>query len=122
MALGWFKYCDFFIENAIQLIESIGLQANISTLEIAIPVGISFYTFQTMSYTIDIYRKKMNAEKDIIAFGAFVAFFPQLVTGPIERATNLLPQFNKKKSFDFAIAIDGFKASPVGLFQENCNC
>ena len=116
--LGWFKYCDFFIENAIQLIESIGLQANISTLEIAIPVGISFYTFQTMSYTIDIYRKKMNAEKDFIAFGAFVAFFPQLVAGPIERATNLLPQFNKKRSFDFAVAMDGLKQALWGFFKK----
>jgi alginate O-acetyltransferase complex protein AlgI len=116
--LGWFKYCDFFIENAVHLIESLGLNANISTLEIAIPVGISFYTFQTMSYTIDIYRGKMKSEKDIISFGAFVAFFPQLVAGPIERATNLLPQFYRKKSFDVRQAFDGLKQALWGFFKK----
>jgi len=91
--LGFFKYYNFFIESWIDLFSSIGYEINsVWTLNIILPVGISFYTFQTMSYTIDIFKGKLNPTKDFVSFAAFVSFFPQLVAGPIERATNLLPQ------------------------------
>ena len=87
-------------------------------LEIILPVGISFYTFQTLSYTIDIYRKKLTPTKDYIVFSAFVSFFPQLVAGPIERATNLLPQFYSKKTFDYSKAVDGMRQILWGFFKK----
>ena len=91
--LGFFKYYNFFLDNFIEAFSFFGKSISISGLNIVLPVGISFYTFQTLSYSIDVYRKKLEPTKDIIAFSAFVCFFPQLVAGPIERATNLLPQF-----------------------------
>ncbi len=91
--LGFFKYSNFFIENFISAFTVFGSSISISSLNIILPVGISFYTFQTLSYSIDIYRKKLEPTKDFVSFCAFVSFFPQLVAGPIERATNLLPQF-----------------------------
>lgn len=87
-------------------------------MDIILPVGISFYTFQTLSYTIDIYRKKLEPTKDFIAFSAFVSFFPQLVAGPIERATNLLPQFYKKRTFNYHKAVDGMRQILWGLFKK----
>ncbi len=116
--LGYFKYCDFFIENAARLLDTIGFNVHMSTLEIAIPVGISFYTFQTMSYTIDVYRKQMQPTKDFIAFAAFISFFPQLVAGPIERAANLLPQFYQRRKFEYSVAIDGVKQALWGFFKK----
>lgn len=89
-----------------------------STLRIILPVGISFYTFQTLSYTIDVYRKKLTATPDFINFAAYVAFFPQLVAGPIERASNLLPQFAEKRTFDEEKAISGINLIIWGLFQK----
>jgi alginate O-acetyltransferase complex protein AlgI len=97
--LAVFKYFNFFITNFTKLIDSIGIHIDVFTLEILLPVGISFYTFQTLSYTIDVYRKQISVTTDLFAFGAFVAFFPQLVVGPIERVSNLLPQFSKPKVF-----------------------
>ena len=89
------------------------------TLNILLPVGISFYTFQTLSYTIDVYRKEIEpTNNDLIAFFAFVSFFPQLVAGPIERATNLLPQFYKKRAFDYDKAVDGMRQILWGLFKK----
>lgn len=116
--LGFFKYFNFFIESTAQLIQTLGFQANIHTLNLILPVGISFYTFQTMSYTIDVYRGKMEATNDPIAFFAYVSFFPQLVAGPIERAANLLPQFFEKKSFDYTLAMDGMRQILWGLFMK----
>ncbi|MFK8013681.1 MAG: hypothetical protein AB8B80_16700 [Marinicellaceae bacterium] len=95
--LGFFKYYHFFLENFIEAFSFFGYQIPSNTLNIILPVGISFYTFQTLSYTIDVYRNKLEPTHDFIAFSAFVSFFPQLVAGPIERATHLLPQFFKKK-------------------------
>jgi len=92
--LAFFKYFNFFVDSTISLLNSLGLQVNPFTLEILLPVGISFFTFQTLSYTIDVYRQKLPPTHDFIRFAAFVAFFPQLVAGPIERASNLLPQFD----------------------------
>jgi D-alanyl-lipoteichoic acid acyltransferase DltB (MBOAT superfamily) len=116
--LGFFKYFNFFAENFTTLLNSIGLEAHQTTLNILLPVGISFYTFQTLSYTIDVYRQKLKPASDFISFAAFVSFFPQLVAGPIERATSLLPQFYKKRTFDYAKAVDGSKQILWGLFSK----
>ena len=92
--LGFFKYYNFFVDSWVDLFTSIGYELKSQwTLNIILPVGISFYTFQTMSYTIDIYRKKLEPTKDFISFASFVSFFPELVAGPIERASNLLHRF-----------------------------
>ena len=98
--LGFFKYYNFFLENFVDAFSLFGMQINANSLNIILPVGISFYTFQTLSYTIDVYKRKLEPTKDFMAFSAFVCFFPQLVAGPIERATNLLPQFYKKRTFE----------------------
>ena len=95
-----------------------GTEINAQGLNIILPVGISFYTFQTLSYTIDVYKRKLEPTKDFVAFTAFVSFFPQLVAGPIERATNLLPQFHKKRTFDYDKAVDGLRQILWGLFKK----
>lgn len=96
--LGFFKYWSFFIESTASALSSLGLEPNLPLLQIVLPVGISFYTFQTLSYTIDIYRRQLDQEPSLIRFALFVAFFPQLVAGPIERARHLLPQFRSLPS------------------------
>lgn len=113
--LAMFKYYDFFVSEFAQLfhISTDGL-----LLKVILPVGISFYTFQALSYSIDVYRGKMEPTKDIVAFFAFISFFPQLVAGPIERATNLLPQFQKKRNFDYDTAVDGMRQILWGLFKK----
>jgi len=116
--LGFFKYYNFFLDNFVAAFTFLGTDIRASSLNIILPVGISFYTFQTMSYTIDVYRKKLDPTRDFIAFAAFVSFFPQLVAGPIERATNLLPQFYKRRSFDFSKASDGLRQILWGLFKK----
>jgi len=116
--LGYFKYANFFIENFIEAFSVFGLELHASSLKIILPVGISFYTFQTLSYTIDVYRKKLEPTKDFIAFAAFVSFFPQLVAGPIERATNLLPQFYKNRSFSYDRAVNGLRQILWGFFKK----
>jgi alginate O-acetyltransferase complex protein AlgI len=116
--LGVFKYYNFFLDNFIEAFSLLGYEFKPYSLSIILPVGISFYTFQTMSYTIDVYRNKLEPTKDFIAFSAFVSFFPQLVAGPIERATNLLPQFYAKRAFDYAKAVDGMRQILWGLFKK----
>ena len=117
--LGFFKYYNFFVDSWVQMLEGFGYTVTSKwTLEIVLPVGISFYTFQTMSYTIDIYRNKLKPTKDFISFAAFVAFFPQLVAGPIERATNLLPQMLGARKFEFKRALDGLRLVIWGLFKK----
>ena len=116
--LGFFKYYNFFIDNFITAFSFFGTKPSIHTLNILLPVGISFYTFQTLSYTIDVYRRNLTATKDFIAFSAFVSFFPQLVAGPIERATHLLPQFYKKRNFNYNLAVDGMRQILWGLFKK----
>jgi D-alanyl-lipoteichoic acid acyltransferase DltB (MBOAT superfamily) len=116
--LGFFKYFNFFIDSTIQLLGSLGFQANPFSLQLILPVGISFYTFQTMSYTIDIYRRQLEPTKDPVAFFAYVSFFPQLVAGPIERASNLLPQFFRKRFFEESLAMDGMRQILWGLFMK----
>ena len=113
-----FKYYNFFAESFARLTSTLGITIDIVTLEIVLPVGISFYTFQALSYTIDVYCHKIKASKDIIEFHAFISFFPQLVAGPIERATNLLPQFQKKRSFDYVKATDGLRQMLWGFFKK----
>ncbi|WP_139958143.1 MBOAT family O-acyltransferase [Flavicella sediminum] len=116
--LGFFKYYNFFLDNFISAFSLFGTTINSSGLNIILPVGISFYTFQTLSYTIDIYKKQLEPTKDFIAFSAFVSFFPQLVAGPIERASNLLPQFYIKRTFEYNKAVDGAKQIAWGLFKK----
>ena len=121
--LGFFKYYNFFVDSLVALIP--GLSESVWTLKIVLPVGISFYTFQALSYTIDVYRGGIVPTKDPIAFFAFISFFPQLVAGPIERATNLLPQFLKSRRFDYPLAVEGCRQMLWGfakkvLVADNC--
>lgn len=116
--LGFFKYYNFFVQSFIDAFSFFGHEISSNSLDIILPVGISFYTFQTLSYSIDVYRRKLEPTNDFIAFAAFVTFFPQLVAGPIERATNLLPQFYTKRSLDQSKAIDGLRQILWGLFKK----
>lgn len=116
--LAFFKYFNFFAQSFADAFTLLGQDIEATRLNIILPVGISFYTFQTLSYTIDVYKRKLEPTKDIISFFAFVSFFPQLVAGPIERATNLLPQFQKERAFDYAKAVDGMRQVLWGLFKK----
>lgn len=116
--LGFFKYSNFFLESLSDSFTFFGNPIDYSRLNIILPVGISFYTFQTLSYSIDVYRRKMKPTKDIVAFFAFVSFFPQLVAGPIERASNLLPQFHKDRSFSYQKSVDGMRQLLWGFFKK----
>ena len=117
--LGFFKYYNFFVDSWIDLFNSVGYEIkSVWTLNIILPVGISFYTFQTMSYTIDVFRKKLEPTKDFISFASFVSFFPQLVAGPIERASNLLPQILKKRKFKYEQGIQGLRLILWGMFKK----
>ena len=116
--LGVFKYYNFFVENLDALFGAFGWKLDWVTMQIILPVGISFYTFQALSYTIDIYQKKLPATHDIVEFFAYISFFPQLVAGPIERATNLLPQFQRSRTFDYAKAVDGCRQMLWGFFKK----
>ena len=116
--LGFFKYYNFFVDSFATAFSFFGKSISTNSLDIILPVGISFYTFQTLSYTIDVYKRKLEPAKDIISFLAFVSFFPQLVAGPIERATNLLPQFYKKRVFEYDKAVDGMRQMLWGLFKK----
>ena len=113
--LGVYKYYDFFASQFAQLF---GIESDFLLLHLILPVGISFYTFQALSYSIDVYRKQIQPTHDIVAFTAFLSFFPQLVAGPIERATNLLPQFQRKRHFDYTQAVDGMRQILWGLFKK----
>lgn len=118
LLLGYFKYLNFFIDSFIDLGSSLGFTSNYSSLAIILPVGISFYTFQTLSYTIDVYRKEIKPTSNLVIFATYVSFFPQLVAGPIERAKNLLPQFNQKRKFSYFKAKSGIQLIIWGLFQK----
>lgn len=113
--LGTYKYYDFFAKELAALM---GIDANGLVLNLILPVGISFYTFQALSYSIDVYRGKIAATHDIVEFAAYISFFPQLVAGPIERATNLLPQFQKSRYFDYTLAADGMRQMLWGFFKK----
>lgn len=116
--LGFFKYYNFFLESLVDSFTFFGAPINANRLNIVLPVGISFYTFQTMSYSIDVFRGTLLPSKRMITFLGYVSFFPQLVAGPIERASNLLPQFQKKRTFDFDKAKQGFNTMIYGFFKK----
>ena len=116
--LGVYKYANFFIENFQYLLNSIGVHSNVSSLNLILPVGISFYTFQALSYTIDVYRKDITATTDVVSFFAYISFFPQLVAGPIERASNIIPQFQKKRMFVYTDAVQGIRQMLWGFFKK----
>jgi D-alanyl-lipoteichoic acid acyltransferase DltB (MBOAT superfamily) len=116
--LGVFKYYDFFVTSFVDAFGLIGIQLQAKTLHLILPVGISFYTFHTLSYTIDVYRQKFEPTKDVVSFFLFVSIFPLAMAGPIERATNLLPQIYKRRTFDYALAVDGMRQILWGLFKK----
>lgn len=116
--LGVYKYYNFFTDSFQQILNSLGMHADWPVLNLVLPVGISFYTFQALSYTIDVYNKKIEPTHDVVSFFAFISFFPQLVAGPIERATNLLPQFRKARTFDYSKAVDGCRQMLWGFFKK----
>jgi D-alanyl-lipoteichoic acid acyltransferase DltB (MBOAT superfamily) len=116
--LGLYKYFDFFVNNFNRLFAAFGIHLDWVTLHLVLPIGISFYTFQALSYTIDVYRGKIEPTKDAISFAAFLCFFPQLVAGPIERATSLLPQFQRKRVFTYGDGVVGMKRILWGLFKK----
>lgn len=116
--LATFKYLNFFLDSFVTAFSFFGYDLSVDRLNIILPVGISFYTFQTLSYTIDIYRNKIKPANDFITFATFVSFFPQLVAGPIERASNLLPQFSRVRHFNYFSAKDGMRQILWGLFKK----
>jgi len=121
-----FKYYDFFAESFVEAISHLGLEVNPWTLGILLPVGISFYTFHGLSYVIDIYKGRIKAERNFVDYAVFVSFFPLLVAGPIERATHLLPQIKKNRTFDYTKVVDGLRQILWGLFKkiviaDNCS-
>jgi alginate O-acetyltransferase complex protein AlgI len=118
--LGYFKYCDFFIENVIAAFGALGIETNLHTLGIFLPVGISFYTFQTMSYTLDIYRGQLEPRRNFLDYIVFVSFFPQLVAGPVERARDLLPQMEVDRVFSLTAVRSGVALAAWGAFKKVC--
>jgi alginate O-acetyltransferase complex protein AlgI len=116
--LAVFKYYNFFVDSFSSLLSMLGLNINTSTLDIILPVGISFYTFHGLSYVIDIYYDRIKAEKNFIDYAVFVSFFPLLVAGPIERATHLLPQVKKERTFNYDMAVSGLRLIMWGLFKK----
>lgn len=116
--LGYFKYFNFFVDSFVIAMSQLGYTPSIHTLKILLPVGISFYTFQTLGYTIDVYRRNLSPTRDVLAFFAYVAFFPQLVAGPIERASNLLTRFEHPVHFDYDVARDAMRQILWGFFKK----
>lgn len=116
--LGCFKYYNFFAESFSVLVSNFGFKVTPFTLKIILPVGISFYTFHGLSYVIDVYKNRIKAENNFVDYSVFVSFFPLLVAGPIERATHLLPQIKKERTFDYTKAVDGLKQILWGLFKK----
>lgn len=116
--LGVFKYFNFFAASFIQMFEGLGIHLNSSSIDIILPVGISFYTFHGLSYVIDIYKNRIEPERNVVDYSLFVSYFPLLVAGPIERATHLLPQLKKKRIFNSDKAIDGLQQILWGLFKK----
>lgn len=124
--LGVFKYYNFFVDSFIAMFGRFGIHLEARTLSIILPVGISFYTFQALSYTIDVYRRRIPATLDFLQYMAFISFFPQLLAGPIERASHMLPQFSKRRVFDYEMAREGIWLVIWGLFKkvviaDNCS-
>ena len=118
LILGVFKYYNFFSESFAELFRGLGYTIDVVTLNVILPVGISFYTFQALSYSIDVYQGKIKPTKDVVQFFTYISFFPQLVAGPIERATNLLSQFNQQRLFDYTQTVDGLRQMLWGFFKK----
>ena len=116
--LFFFKYFNFFGQTLTALCRAVSIPWSVPVLDIILPVGISFYTFQTLSYTIDVYRGKLAPERDFVTFALFVSYFPQLVAGPIERAENLLPQLKEEHPFSYDNAVSGLKLMAWGFFKK----
>ena len=116
--LGVFKYYNFFATSFADGLSLIGLNTNLGSLQVILPVGISFYTFHGLSYVLDLFKNKIKPERNFIDYSVFVSFFPLLVAGPIERATHLLPQILKKREFDYSKAVDGLRQILWGLFKK----
>src|ERR1700748_232846 len=116
--LAIFKYYNFFASSFADAVSHLGFKVNVWTLQLILPVGISFYTFHGLSYVIDIYKNRIKPERNFVDYSVFVSFFPLLVAGPIERATHLLPQIQKKRTFDYAMAADGLRQILWGLFKK----
>ena len=116
--LLYFKYTNFFISSFKDLFESFGLQTNLHTFKILVPVGISFYTFRLLSYIVDIQRGKIGPTRDIVVFATYVAFFPCILAGPIDRPATLIPQLQSKRSFDYTLAVNGMRQILWGLFKK----
>lgn len=116
--LGVFKYYNFFALSFASFLQNFGLQVNVSTINVILPVGISFYTFHGLSYVIDIYKERISAERNFINYAVFVSFFPLLVAGPIERATHLLPQIKQERHFNYSMAVDGLRQILWGLVKK----
>ncbi|HXD78041.1 MAG TPA: MBOAT family O-acyltransferase [Puia sp.] len=116
--LGVFKYYNFFATSFAALLSHMGLAVHPRMLNVVLPVGISFYTFHGLSYILDVYRRRIEPERNFIDYGLFVSFFPLLVAGPIERATHLLPQLKKPRNFDYRKTVDGMKQILWGLFKK----
>ena len=116
--LGFFKYFDFFIKSTADLLNSLGLEANLPLLQVVLPVGISFFTFQTMAYTIDVYRGRIEAQKNLTTVALYVAYFPQLVAGPIERAQHMFGQFEKTRRITGEQIAGGAFLILTGLFKK----
>jgi len=116
--LAIFKYYNFFVDSFADLLSTFGIKGNLTTLQVILPVGISFYTFHGLSYVIDIYYGRIKPERNFINYSVFVCFFPLLVAGPIERATHLLPQITRERTFDYTKAVDGLRQILWGLFKK----
>jgi len=116
--LGVFKYFNFFADSLADALSLVGFRADFWTLQVILPVGISFYTFHGLSYVIDIYKGRIKPERNFIDYSVFVSFFPLLVAGPIERATHLLPQIQRKREFNYTNAVDGMRQILWGLFKK----
>lgn len=118
--LFFFKYYNFINESIFSVLEYAGLRWPVPNLDVLLPVGISFYTFQAVGYSIDVYRSTIKAERNFLTYALFVSFFPQLVAGPIERAKNLLPQFHEEHTFSYDNAVEGLKQMIWGFFMKLC--
>ena len=115
--LFFFKYFDFAADSVVRILSMAGIEARVPAFDVILPVGISFYTFQALSYTVDVYRKDIYAERNFLKYALFVSFFPQLVAGPIERSKNLLIQINEKHKFEFERVRSGLLLMLYGYFQ-----
>lgn len=116
--LCFFKYFNFFIQSWIDMLHAFGYDGSVATLNIILPVGISFYTFQAMSYTIDVYHERIKPSKNLISFATYISFFPQLVAGPIERASRFLPQVQNRRIFSYKQSVEGLRLILWGLFKK----